>query len=72
MGCEVEAQSRNSKLEPADPLGPYVLTSPTSKVRVFSEVFRDRKTKVLYFTLAFLDNYRLKLYITKGKIIKEA
>jgi hypothetical protein len=34
-----------------------VLTSLLTKVRVFSEVSRRRKTEVSYFTSQFLNNY---------------
>jgi hypothetical protein len=49
-----------------------VLTSPTSKVCVFSELFRYRKTEIVYFTLQFLNNCRSKLYILQVQKIKEA
>jgi hypothetical protein len=42
-----------------------------TKVRVFSDVFGHRKTKVADFTSLFLDNYRLKHYIIQAYIIKD-
>jgi hypothetical protein len=47
------------------------LTSLLTKVRVFSDVFRHRKTKAADFTLLFLNNYRLKHYIIQAHTIKE-
>jgi len=48
------------------------LTSLPTKVRVFSDIFRDRKTKVAYFTSQFLNNYKLRPYIIQAHTIKEA
>ncbi len=46
------------------PLEPdFNITSPTSKVRVFSEAFRYHETKVAYFIPQFLHNYKLKPYV---------
>jgi len=49
----------------------YLISLPT-KVRVFSDIFRDRKTKVAYFTSQFLNNYKLRPYIIQAHTIKEA
>ena len=49
-----------------------MVTSLRTKVRVFSDIFRHRKTKVAHFTSQFLHNYRLKLYIIQAHTIKEA
>ena len=51
---------------------PSRLTSQTSKVCGFSEVFRHRKTEVAYFTIQFLNNYRLQPYILQAQKIEEA
>jgi len=49
----------------------YVMSLLT-KVRVFSDIFRDHKTKVAYFTSQFLNNYKLRPYIIQAYTIKEA
>jgi hypothetical protein len=48
------------------------LTSLPIEVRVFSDVFRCRKTQIAHFTSHFLSNYRLKLYRIRARIIEEA
>ena len=49
-----------------------LVTSLPTKVRVFSDIFRDRKTKVAYFTSQFLNNYKLRPYIIQAHTIREA
>jgi hypothetical protein len=49
----------------------FLFTSLLTKVRVFSDVFRHRKTKAADFTSLFLNNYRLKHYIIQAHTIKE-
>jgi hypothetical protein len=58
-------KSLNSIAKMGEVLGAigFLLTSPPLKVCVFSEIFGHRKTKVAYFTLQFLNNYKLKPYI---------
>jgi hypothetical protein len=51
--------------------GTSVMSLPT-EVRVFSDVFRSRKTQIAHFTSHFLSNYRLKLYRIQARTIEEA
>ena len=48
------------------------VTSLPTEVRVFSDVFRCRKTQIAHFTSHFLSNYRLELYRIQACAIKEA
>jgi hypothetical protein len=55
---------------PAWELTSSLVTSLLTKVRVFSDVFGHRKTKVADFTSLFL-NYKLKHYIIRAYTIKD-
>ena len=61
-----------NELRSQAPNEPSIITSLPTKVRVFSDIFRDRKTKVAYFTSQFLNNYKLRPYIIQAHTIKEA